>query len=201
MQDFYDFVLNRRSIRHFREQTIAQEQIVRILKAGMWAPSAHNAQPWRFYILNSSTVKEKLAKAMSAEFRRDLINDGESAETIDSLVHTSVNRFVKAPVLLLVCLTMESMDSYPDERRTHAEYVMGVQSVAAAIQNILLAVHAEGLSGCWFCAPLFCQEVVKQVLGVSEDILPQALITIGLSDENPDPPPRFPIEKIIKVLE
>lgn len=197
MQDFYDFVLSRRSVRNYREKAISSEQIARILKAGMWAPSAHNAQPWRFYVLESSEKKRQLAEAMGVAFRRDLENDGETAETIELVVKESIERFSTSPILILVCLSMDTMDVYSDERRQQAEFVMGVQSVAAAVQNILLAAHAEGLGACWFCAPLFCQGIVQETLKVPSEVYPQALVTLGESAESPLTPPRRRLEEIV----
>ena len=90
------------------------------------------------------------------------------------------------------------MDRYPDEKRSQAEHIMAVQSVAAAIQNILLAVHAEGLGACWCCAPLFCQEAVRRVLKLPPTLEPQALITIGPPAESPPPPSRHPLKRIMR---
>jgi F420 biosynthesis protein FbiB-like protein len=146
-------------------------------------------------------MKEKLAKAMGRVFRQDLEADGEEPEIVDDLVHASVERFSSAPVLVLVCLTMEPMDSYPDEKRQQTELVMAVQSVAAAIQTILLAAHMEGLGGCWFCAPLFCPDAVQQALGLPEEFMPQALLTLGEANETPDPPIRHPFEEFVTFLE
>ena len=201
MYDLKDVIRSRRSIRKFREDIVSDEQIFRILDAGVWAPSAHNAQPWRFCVISSSTMKERLAKAMGTKYRQDLRSDGEDTDTIETLVSTSIERFTHAPILLLVCLTLREMDTYPDKKRQDIEYIMGIQSIAAAIQNILLMVHAEGLSACWFCAPLFCQKEVQETLGLSEDLLPQALITIGVPDEAPKAPKRVQVKDVVTFYE
>jgi len=75
------------------------------------------------------------------------------------------------------------MDSYADARRNHAEYLMATQSVAMAVQNMLLAAHASGLGACWMCAPLFVPETVREVLQLDADWEPQALITLGYAAE------------------
>lgn len=200
LQEFYEFIVNRRSIRKLRQTPVSRDRLKRILSAGRWAPSAHNAQPWRFFVLLTEDMKEKCAKAMGRAFRQDLEADGEEPELVEDLVQASVDRFSSAPVLVLVCLTMGPMDSYPDEKRQQTEFMMAVQSVAAAIQTILLAAHVEGLGGCWFCAPLFCPEVVQQALGLSEEFIPQALLTFGEADEIPDPPIRQPYEEVVMFL-
>jgi len=67
---------------------------------------------------------------------------------------------------------------------------------------MLLTAHAEGLGTCWFCAPLFCPELIRETLGIPKDIRPQALITLGYPAERPKTPPRKPLESIvIKIIE
>jgi F420 biosynthesis protein FbiB-like protein len=200
LPEFYEVIESRRSIRQFQKLPVSRNQLNRILSAGGLAPSAHNAQPWRFFVLQTVKLKEKLAKAMGKVFRQDLEADGEEPEIVNDLVQASVDRFSSAPVLVLVCLTMESMDSYPDEKRQQTEMMMAIQSVAAAIQTILFAAHVEGLGGCWFCAPLFCPDAVRKVLGLSEELIPQALLMLGVADETPEPPIRLPFEELVTFL-
>jgi nitroreductase len=73
---------------------------------------------------------------------------------------------------------------------------MSVQSVAAYIQTLLLSTHYYGLGACWVCAPLFCPNVVKKVLGLPRNVEPQAMITIGYADEKPAPLPRKELDEI-----
>ncbi|MFX1318938.1 MAG: nitroreductase family protein [Promethearchaeota archaeon] len=200
MRQFYELITSRRSIRELKEKPVALAQLNRVLEATLWAPSAHNAQPWRFFVLQSMKEKARLANAMGNVLRQDLTADGEEPMKIDELVATSITRFTSAPVLILACLTMEPMDVYPDDKRQRAEYTMAVQSVAAAIQTLLLTAHAEGLAGCWFCAPLFCPDTVQQILRLPETVIPQALVTLGYADDMPDPPPRQPLEKLVRFI-
>jgi len=85
---------------------------------------------------------------------------------------------------------MENMDKYPDKSRQECEHDRAVQSLASAIQNMLLAACSKNLGACWFCAPLFCKQIVRRVLKIPEEVEPQALITLGYSAEKPVPPPR-----------
>jgi nitroreductase len=92
---------------------------------------------------------------------------------------------------------MEDMTRYTDKRRTEAEYLMAVQSVSAAIQNLLLVAHAEGLGSCWMCAPLFCRDVVKTILNLPKAFDPQAFIVMGGRDEEPVTPKRKPLKEVV----
>jgi F420 biosynthesis protein FbiB-like protein len=148
-------------------------------------------------VVKDLNTKQLLAEAMASKWTEDLHGDGVSSAERREVIGASVKRFTCAPIVVVVCLSVEHMDRYRDEKRREAEFVMGVQSVAAAIQNMLLVTHAEGLGACWFCAPLFCAEVVRNVLGVPEAVHPQALITLGYPDEKPQAPPRKPLADIV----
>ncbi len=197
IEHFYRVIEGRRTVRQFKDKSVEKEVLLRLIRAAIWAPSAHNAQPWHFIIIRDGKMKEKLAVSMGEKFREDLLANGFSKEESEERVKTSIKRMVSAPVLIIACLTMRDMDKYPDERRQKAEYVMAVQSVAAAIQNLLLAAHIEGLGACWRCAPLFAKDIVRKVLNIPEDVEPQALIEVGYPDEKPSPPPRKPIEEVL----
>ena len=179
----YDGLFHRRSIRRYRQEIVSRKQLEAVLEAAIWAPSAHNRQPWRFAVVETQVQKEQLAQAMGARLRRDLQADGVSAELIEVDAGRSYSRITSAPVLIVLCLSMADMDVYTDEKRSQNEYIMAVQSVAMAGQNILLAAHDVGLAACWMCAPLFCPDVVKDALDLPDDWQPQALLTLGYPAE------------------
>jgi len=190
-------ILSRRSVRRFTGSEVPNEVIDRVLVSATWAPSAHNAQPWRFVIIQKSETRSKLVEEMTKLFRRDLVVDGLSVKKARGTVPRAKERILSSPVLLLVCLTMKDMRRYKDERRREAEYLMAVQSVSAAIQNLLLVANLEGLGTCWMCAPLFCRETVRTIMNLPEEFDPQAFIAMGYPDEQPVPPKRKRIEQVV----
>jgi F420 biosynthesis protein FbiB-like protein len=170
---------SRRSIRRFSNDPLELEMIDRLLSIACRAPSAHNRQPWRFAVLTSEDAKDQLARAMGERLRRERLADGDAQQEVAADVEKSYARITGAPVAVLVCLTMEDMDKYPDARRTAAEYRMAVQSVAMAGQNLLLAAHAHGLGGCWMCGPLFAQDEARSALELPEAWEPQGVVLLG----------------------
>lgn len=192
-----DIIKARRSVKEYKAKEVSKEVLLRILEAGQWAPSAHNAQPWHFIVIKDPATKHKLAEAMAKRWNKDLSKNGMQKEQRESLVEASVKLFANAPAIIIGCLTMESMDKYPDNPRRKIEYVMAVQSVAAAVQNVLLAAYGEGLGSCWFCAPLFCANIVRKTLKIPKKIDPQALITLGYPAKKPNPSSRKLLEDII----
>ncbi len=183
IEQFYQLASSRRSIRRYADGQIEHDVLERLLETAGWAPSAHNRQPWRFCVVTDPSTKETLAMRMGRRWAHDLGQDGAPDTEIARRVSNSRSRMTRAAALILVCLSMEDMDTYADVERQAAERIMATQSVALAAQNLLLAAHANGLGACWMCAPLFAQELVRQVLELPERWEPQALITIGFPAE------------------
>jgi F420 biosynthesis protein FbiB-like protein len=194
--EFLKMLTSRRSIRTYLPKEVPQKIVFRILEAARWAPSAHNAQPWRFIVIRDHNLKRRLAEAMATEWAKDLARDCVSPDACKQLVKDSIERFTDAPLLIVAFLTMEDMDTYLDEKRQKIEHTMAVQSLAAAVQNVLLAAHSEVLGSCWFCAPLFCQDTVRKVVKAPENVEPQALITLGYPSEEVETPSRKPLREL-----
>jgi coenzyme F420-0:L-glutamate ligase/coenzyme F420-1:gamma-L-glutamate ligase len=194
--DFKKLLAGRRSIRRFTEEAVPVELVEHVLNAACQAPSAHNRQPWRFAVLSSDSAKQDLAEQLGAALRVARLGDGDDVNDVEADVSQSYQRITSAPVVVVVCLTMEAMDVYPDEARSKAEYVMAVQSVAMAGQNLLLAAHAEGLATCWMCAPLFSPEAVHRALELPQTWEPQGLILLGYAAEQGRKKERIPLEAV-----
>lgn len=178
-----DLMRSRRSIRRYTARPVPPEVLEELLEAARWAPSAHNRQPWRFAVLVDAGRKQALAEAMGERFRRDLVGDGLPVAEVERQVSRSVARIAEAPAAIVVFLSMADMDQYADAPRQALERTMAVQSVALAVQNMLLLAHAHGLGACWMCAPLFCPDAVRDVLDVPADWEAQALLTLGYPAE------------------
>jgi len=184
----YDIIKKRRSIRKHLPQKVPREAVLEVLVAASWAPSAHNSQPWRFIILENPSIKRRLAEAMADIWVADAEKDG--AEVDAKMRQERVDRFVNAPALILACSTMVGLRKFPDQKRQMFERDLAQQSLGAAMQNLLLTVHALGLGACWFCAPGFCKETVRKVLGIPETAEPEAFVIIGYPAETPSVPPK-----------
>lgn len=175
----WDSLLSRRSIRIYRDDPVSIDLVNQLLTVARQAPSAHNRQPWRWVVVATSANRIALADAMAVDFARDLRRDGLDDDTITQTVNRSRQRIGGAPMLIVPCLTMAEMDTYPDPDRHRWEWQMAVQSVALACQNLMIAAHAVGLGSCWICAPLFCKETVQHALTLPQEWEPQAIITLG----------------------
>lgn len=198
--ELHNFMRTRRSVRRFRSDPVPDSVIEAILTTATFAPSAHNRQPWRFVVLKDSSTRKKLAEAMALDFQRDLESDGVPPEKIQAQVKRSRDRITSAPVAILLCLDMSEMDSYPDKRRTKAEFRMTAQSVAAAGMQLLLAAHAEGLGAVWACWPLFAVETIQRTLNLPETWEPQGMVFLGFPQVIPAERERKKLQEITLYL-
>lgn len=197
-ETFYALARDRHSVRRFRDTPIARNLLERVLESALQAPSAHNCQPWRFLVLTQRADRELLAAAMGDRLRRDREQDGEVSEEIEQDIARSWMRITGAPAVIVVCLTMDEMDQYPDTRRSEAEYQMAVQSTAMAGENILLAAHAEGLGACWLCAPLFSSQDVQRAFDLPDSWQPQGLILLGYPQDESRKRGRKTLEEVAR---
>jgi len=170
--DLLTALRTRCSIRRYIEQPVPSELIDQLLEVATRAPSSHNSQPWRFAVITTSDVKAQLADRMAERLRADRLHAAQRVTEINRDVARSRGRITAAPVVIVVCLSTLGLD---DQR----EQLMAIQSVAAAVQNLLLAAQEAGLGACWMAAPLYCPGVVREVLHLPDDWEAQALITIG----------------------
>lgn len=211
MRDFYDIIENRRSIRKYKDQDIPQKDIEEIVQTAAKAPSACNEQMWKFVIVKNKEVINKIAGAISE--RLDEMKEWEEASGIlDRLDNKKrvVTFFAKAPVV--VAVYMNDYRYYdPDfkavfEERFSSEeqhILFGdadIQSIGAAIQNLLLAVEEKGYGACWMCEPIVAYERINKVLGEENGRL-MAIIPIGVPAQNPEMRPKKSFDEICEIIE
>jgi coenzyme F420-0:L-glutamate ligase/coenzyme F420-1:gamma-L-glutamate ligase len=188
---------SRRSVRKYQARPVPRELIEQVLEAARWAPSPHGRQPWRFVVLTRQEAKATLADRMGDTWRRQLQMDGQADEIVALRMEKSRQRILQAPVIIIPCLYLEDLDRYPDERRQADEKTMAIQSIGAAIQNMLLMAYDLGLDTGWMCAPLFCPEIVCEALDLDTRLIPQALITLGYAAADPQRRERLPLSTLI----
>jgi len=58
--NFLELSQSRRSIRNFKSENIPREDLIKILKAAQFSPSAGNSQPWHFYVITDKAVQNEI---------------------------------------------------------------------------------------------------------------------------------------------
>ena len=183
-------ITSRRSVRRFAPRPVNPGVIRDLVLLACTAPAPHHSRPWRFVSVESGAARERLTDAMADAWRVDLQQAGRSVHDIQKLVLRSRAQIMDAPALLLACLSLEDARRWPDQRRRSAERDMFVQSLGAALQNILLAAGERGLAGYLKGAPLFCRDAVRQALDLPPAWQPAFLVLLGHPEARPALPSR-----------
>ncbi|WP_165043101.1 nitroreductase family protein [Dysgonomonas sp. ZJ709] len=146
--DFYELVKQRQSTRAFdTERMVDREIIARILEAGRLSPSACNAQPWHFIVVDEPDLKNKVADATSARL-------------------LGMNHFTKqAPVHIIVVEEKVNFSSGIGGlvKDKHFAFL----DIGIATAHICLAAESEGLGSCilgWFK-----ESKVKELLNIPKN--------------------------------
>jgi SagB-type dehydrogenase family enzyme len=167
--DVYDAIRSRRSIRKFKDKQVPWDNIVKILQAGKYAPSAGNLQNWKFIVVKADAARNKISKACLQQ------------EWME-----------QAPVFIVVVGEPERSRSYYGNRGAR---FYTTQACGAAIQNMLLTAHSLGLGACWIGA--FDEDSINEILNMAEEKIIEAVIPVGYPDETPNPPPKYRIEHMM----
>ncbi len=183
----------RRTIRSFGPGSVPAAAIEEAVRAACTAPAPHHTRPWRFTALVGAPAKRALLAAMAEAWRADLRRDGTSDATIERRLSKSDAVLGIAPVLIVPWVRFHGAHPYADAERAHAEQEMFLLSGGAAIQNLLLALHAQGYASCWISSTLFCQEETRAVLGMDEEWFALGTVACGPMPEGP-PAARVPLD-------
>ena len=113
-----DIIKGRRSIRRFKDKKIPKEDLLKILEAGIWAPSGSNIQPWEFILVTDNDTIEKIK----------LISPG---------------LFGTPTAIIIICINKER-----SKKAGKLGETMAIMDVSMAAQNMMLMAYSLGIGSC-----------------------------------------------------
>jgi nitroreductase len=144
-------IATRASVRAFKRDAIPNDLIQKLLKAGMAAPTALNAQPWHFIVIHDQGQLSSL-----------------------SVASPYTGLLADAPLAIAVCGDIT-------KKAPGDEGIYWSQDACAATENILLAAHAMGLGATWTGSyPIEARyKLAQKVLSLPDNLIPVSIIAIG----------------------
>jgi F420 biosynthesis protein FbiB-like protein len=188
--DTLDAIAARRSIRSFKDTPIPEEALQAILLAGTQAPSAKNRQPWRFVVVGPDKRAEmvRVMREGIAKAKAQGEDPGSSDWSANVMEQAPVTVFVFNPDGVHPWLTRSIDQMFMD--------VVNIQSVGAAIQNMLLAALDLGIGSLWICDVFYAYEELRTWLGEKSQMI--AAVSLGYADESPGARPRKPPSEVTR---
>jgi nitroreductase len=188
--EFYEAIMRRRTVREFRTDPVPEGTVRRVLEAGLRAPSNAHLKPWQFVLLRDgerrrrAVVEGLRARDMKngAEIERFL--EGFTDETLKGVYRRSLPRqltmMLETPELLVVCYKMKPL------AECHTLFELNpLASVWMCVENIMLAMAAEGLYGCTYTP--YDAAGLKTALGIPLGWEVAAVIPFGYPKILPGP--------------
>jgi coenzyme F420-0:L-glutamate ligase/coenzyme F420-1:gamma-L-glutamate ligase len=190
-------IAGRRTVREFGAGSVPRQVLRDAVAAALTAPvphgSRHPRRPWTWVVLDSGPARRRLLGAMAEAWRRDLRADGTPEAVVERRIRRSDALLGSAPVLVVPFLTLANADDYVDERRREAERDMFLLATGASVQNLMLALHAQGYASAWVSSSLFCKPEAAAAVGLDPAWLAMGSVAAG-PPPGDEPPPRPPID-------
>jgi nitroreductase len=166
MTDILDTIFSRRSIRVYDRKKLDKETITKLLKAAMAAPSASNSRPWEFVVV---TDEEKI------NIFRSKMKYGN----------------YNASAIIIVCGNTAIAQNDSAKR-------FWVQDCSAATENLLVAAAGLGLGTCWVASypKEDVMKIVRETLGIPEDVFPLNLLYVGYPAEEKAPRTQYDEKRV-----
>jgi nitroreductase len=172
-------IKGRRSVRKFKLQPVGKETLAKLLELAMWAPSGMNRQEW-FFVVVQGQKKDELLRIFTVAFeniRPNLEKVFAGKPKIVEGMKQFFQTYGGAPVFILAYAGKGPSGQWD------------TNSTAVALQNLLLAAHAEGLGAVWTDGILVKEAEINTLMGIEGKKL-VAVVPVGYPDEIPRVPPR-----------
>ncbi len=207
--EIFECIDTRKTIRKYTDYIPTDDEIKRIINSARLAPSAINAQNWRFVAVLNQDIKHKMAMAISDKYDEITKNLDEEtkARVLGYKGHSTF--FENAPVVI-VCVEIEApsfMGGVLEQAGYSKDVISRMRpdsyllSMGGAVENMILSANALGLASCWMVAPVLANDEIKNILKLKDNEKITTLLAIGKPySDNPNKPPKKPLEEVMEII-
>jgi nitroreductase len=183
--DFYEVVERRRTVREFQSKPVEEEKLVRALAAGLKAPTHNHLREWEFILIKDFGQRKRIVDlgVMARDYAEKEVEEATRTmtdwekEAYLKALPVQKRMLLSSPELLVVCFKMRK-----PLRECRTLYDLNCfASVWACVENVLLAMAAEGLHGVTFIPHETTS--LKKILNMPDDYEVAVLIPIGYPQE------------------
>ncbi|OHD12387.1 MAG: hypothetical protein A2086_10005 [Spirochaetes bacterium GWD1_27_9] len=198
--DFFDLCKQRRSVRKYTDKNISDEDINKIIEAGIQAPSGTNLQGWKFKILKNKEEINTAADVIEKKVLKVALsyNDGVLKDTLREYGKNFF--FFKDAPLVIFLYAKKPNNFLPHFFKEELGICKGTGvflSLGMVMQNMMLAAFSLGISSCPLTGPILAEEELNEVFIPPKKYEFCGLLSFGYTDENPKSPGRKDLEKFI----
>lgn len=175
----------RRSVGKVAPDPLPRELVEELLRAAVAAPNHHLTNPWRFVVL-AGAARHAVGEAHARAVAR------AKPEHPQAGLLKEAARLERAPVVIAVAVA---------GTEDHVQAREDRDAVAAAVQNLLLAAHAEGLAAIWRTGVMADEPEVAQALGLADGDALVGMVYLGRplpGATEPPAPERAPLEAVVR---
>jgi nitroreductase len=201
MADLFDVISTRTMVRKFTGTPLKEEEKQKILQAGIRAPTAGGNEQWLFLCVESAKKREKLLQLLVEAQRvyyTKMIKTPLSKGEMENWMKSVEKGRYRAPFYVAVFVDLRQR-LY---KKSDVEELWAHQSVAAAIENMLLAAWGLGIGGCWFGVPLLMDKEFYEFFGAKkEETKLAAVLAFGYPEQKPSPGKRNKsFEEVVRII-
>lgn len=195
--DVANAIQSRRSIRNFKDKELAAEDVNTILEAARLAPSGTNLQPWRFVVIESEEMRNKLQNC-TLDFVAEAPVTIACAVDYDSLekVPRRIKELLQAGAFKGTALEKNDDSNYSgrDMSAEEAKRYLYLNE-AIAVENMVLQATELGIGSCWVM--MFNEDKLADILDLEGNLELVSLLALGYPEEEPAQRPRLDLDELV----
>lgn len=200
----------RASIRMFTEEPVAAEDIKEMIRRAGLAPSINNSQPWSFTAITNHELLDKMGSIVQKKVLEYFPHENIKEKMVaQAKVLRFSSFFMDAPLLIAVEMSpyetvieelLKGRELNPDDVNRLRSYP-NIQSIGAAVQNLILSAFDLGYGACWLSGLLIARNELEELLEIKSPNILAACVAVGKPRENITQREKKPFEKIFRLID